>query len=100
MYLNSTQSSSPVENGKRPYGIILAPFCWKYGEWIGITVACSLDYLLDNLGKLLATKFAVMPKKLVGLLRDCIPQENMCYDVAEMEKKEMNSSTLKRGGIY
>ena len=95
MYLNSTQSLSSIENGKRPYGIILAPFCWRNGEWIGITVACSLDYLLDNLGKLLATKFAVMPKKLAGLSRDCIPQENMCYDVAEMEKKDMNSSTLR-----
>lgn len=95
MYLNSTQSLSSIENGKRPYGIILAPFCWRNGEWIGITVACSLDYLLDNLGKLLATKFAVMPKKLAGLSRDCIPQENMCYDVAEMEKKDMNSCTLR-----
>ena len=96
MYLNSTQSSPSVENGKRPYGIILAPFCWRNGEWIGITVACSLDYLLDNLGKLLGTKFAVMPKNLAGLSRDFILQENMCYDVAEVEKKDMNySSTLR-----
>lgn len=95
MYLSSSQSSSSVENSKRPYGIILAPFCWRNGEWIGITVACSLDYLLDNLGKRLATKFAVMPKKLAGLSRDFIPQENMCCDVAEMEKKDMISSTLR-----
>ena len=95
MYLTSTQSLSSIENDKRPHGIILAPFCWRNGEWIGITVACSLDYLLDNLGKLLATKFSVMPKKLAGLSRDCIPQENMCHDVAEMEKKDMNSSTLR-----
>lgn len=94
MYLSSSQSSSSVENSKRPYGIILAPFCWRNGEWIGITVACSLDYLLDNLGKRLATKFAVMPKKLAGLSRDFIPQENMCCDVGEMEKKDMISSTL------
>lgn len=95
MYLSSSQSSSSVENSKRPYGIILAPFCWRNGEWIGITVACSLDYLLDNLGKRLATKFAVIPKKLAGLSRDFIPQENMCCDVAEMEKKDMISSTLR-----
>lgn len=50
-----------------PHGVILAPFCWRNGEWIGITVACSLLYLLQNLRKLFLEKFVVVPPNLQAL---------------------------------
>ncbi|XP_069835249.1 peroxisomal leader peptide-processing protease [Dendropsophus ebraccatus] len=29
-------------------GIIVAPLCWKMNEWVGLTVACSLNHIVDN----------------------------------------------------
>ncbi|XP_069609416.1 peroxisomal leader peptide-processing protease [Ranitomeya imitator] len=34
-------------------GIIVAPLCWKTNEWVGLSVACSLSHILDNIGKVL-----------------------------------------------
>ncbi|KAG9485132.1 hypothetical protein GDO78_008305 [Eleutherodactylus coqui] len=34
-------------------GIIVAPLCWKTNEWVGLTVACSLTHILDNISKVL-----------------------------------------------
>lgn len=34
-------------------GIIVAPLCWKMNEWVGLTVACSLSLILDNISKVL-----------------------------------------------
>ncbi|KAM4031497.1 peroxisomal leader peptide-processing protease [Anomaloglossus baeobatrachus] len=34
-------------------GIIVAPLCWKTNEWVGLTVACSLSHILDNISKVL-----------------------------------------------
>ena len=67
MYMNNPQLGS-MKPGLIPHSIILAPFCWRDGEWIGITVACSLEYLLNNLRKLIVTKFRVIPQDFQVLL--------------------------------
>ncbi|KAM8924415.1 peroxisomal leader peptide-processing protease [Pelodytes ibericus] len=30
-------------------GLIVAPLCWKANEWVGLTLACSVSHVLDNL---------------------------------------------------
>uniref|UniRef100_A0A8C5QZM8 Peroxisomal leader peptide-processing protease n=1 Tax=Leptobrachium leishanense TaxID=445787 RepID=A0A8C5QZM8_9ANUR len=30
-------------------GIIVAPLCWKTNEWVGLTLACSFNLILENL---------------------------------------------------
>lgn len=30
-------------------GMVLAPFCWRNGEWIGITLACTVKQVLSSL---------------------------------------------------
>ncbi|XP_028845582.1 peroxisomal leader peptide-processing protease [Denticeps clupeoides] len=30
-------------------GIIVSPLCWKSGEWIGLTLVCSLQSILENM---------------------------------------------------
>uniref|UniRef100_A0A8C5Q5K1 Peroxisomal leader peptide-processing protease n=1 Tax=Leptobrachium leishanense TaxID=445787 RepID=A0A8C5Q5K1_9ANUR len=30
-------------------GIIVAPLCWKTNEWVGLTLACSVSLILENL---------------------------------------------------
>ncbi|KAG8435140.1 hypothetical protein GDO86_013189 [Hymenochirus boettgeri] len=32
-------------------GIIVAPLCWKANEWVGLTLACSANNILDNIMK-------------------------------------------------
>ena len=98
MYLTNSQSAS-VESGLIPHGIILAPFCWRNGEWVGIAVACSLEYLLDNLRKLLITKFPVMPQnfQVLSVAYTGNPQANLQYQPgieAEKEKQDQSSSAV------
>ena len=30
-------------------GIVVAPLCWKANEWVGLTVACSMDAVMQAL---------------------------------------------------
>ena len=60
-----------------PHGIVLAPFCWKNGEWIGITVACSILYLLQNLMELVRKKSLVLPQNLQALLNVVNLEDNL-----------------------
>ncbi|KAM4702854.1 peroxisomal leader peptide-processing protease [Rhinophrynus dorsalis] len=32
-------------------GIIVSPLCWKSNEWVGLTVACSISHILENIVK-------------------------------------------------
>lgn len=52
VYLKQLHAESIKDNA--PYGIVLVPFCWRNGEWIGITVTTSLEYILRNLLTLLS----------------------------------------------
>ncbi|XP_056386452.1 peroxisomal leader peptide-processing protease [Hyla sarda] len=40
-------------------GIIVAPLCWKMNEWVGLTVACSLSPILENMSKVLGTNITL-----------------------------------------
>ncbi|XP_069466614.1 peroxisomal leader peptide-processing protease isoform X2 [Ambystoma mexicanum] len=53
-------------------GLIVVPLCWKANEWVGLTIACSISHILDNLKKALPAfmsplkdawpRIALMPK--------------------------------------
>ncbi|KAG2462481.1 TYSD1 protease, partial [Polypterus senegalus] len=32
-------------------GLIVSPLCWKANEWIGLTIACSLELILQSINK-------------------------------------------------
>ena len=66
VYLEKSHAGSIKDNA--PYGIVLAPFCWRNGEWIGITVTASLEYILRNLLTLLSKNIALTSKNLRGAL--------------------------------
>ncbi|OCT71872.1 peroxisomal leader peptide-processing protease [Xenopus laevis] len=38
----------------RLIGIIVVPLCWKANEWVGLTVACSISHILENIMKSLS----------------------------------------------
>ncbi|XP_059373356.1 peroxisomal leader peptide-processing protease-like [Carassius carassius] len=40
-----------VSKGGRSYlvGLIVSPLCWKSGEWIGLTLVCSVHLILKNM---------------------------------------------------
>ena len=59
-------------NGRDLYGIVLAPFCWRNGEWIGITLACSLWYIIHNLSQLLKGNISLIPLKLMEILANVL----------------------------
>ena len=94
MYIESSQPGA-MKHGFMPHGVILAPFCWRNGEWIGITVACSLGYLLQNLRKLVITKFRVIPQNLQVLL-SVLNLKTMlqCTDEVEKEIQARNSFVM------
>ena len=96
MYIKSSQPGS-MKHGLMPYGVILAPFCWRNGEWIGITVACSLGYLLQNLRKLIITKFRVIPQNLQVLLSVLNLKTASQYqpvDIGEVEKATQDRNSF------
>ena len=69
VYLKKLHAESIKDNA--PYGIVLAPFCWRNGEWIGITVTASLEYIIRNLLALLSENTTLIPRNfhevLVGI---------------------------------
>lgn len=98
MYIKSSQPGS-MKHGLMPHGVILAPFCWRNGEWIGITVACSLGYLLQNLRKLMITKFLVIPQNLQVLLsvlnlKTVLQHQSVVIDEVEKETQDRNSLVM------
>ena len=60
--------SGLTKNSAAPTGIVLAPFCWKNGEWTGVTVASSLVYILHNLWMLVREKNSLMPQQLNSVI--------------------------------
>jgi len=36
-----------------PFGIVVAPLCWKANEWIGLSVGCRLSSVLNSLEPIL-----------------------------------------------
>ena len=89
MYVKSLDSRF-AKHTMVPWGIILAPFCWKNGEWIGITIACSIEYILKNLMKLLLEKRVGIPPKisaLVGALEKHNSQQLSAFEEHQTEKR-------------
>ena len=66
VYLKESQAESMKDN--TPYGIVLAPFCWRNGEWIGITVTASLECVLRNLLSVLRKSTALTSQNLNEVL--------------------------------
>ena len=58
---NSFDQSGP---GRLPYAIVLVPFCWRNGEWTGITIACSLKFLRNSLLKIMGISMSQLPHHL------------------------------------
>lgn len=41
-------------NGLHLVGIIVAPFCWKSNEWIGLTLVCAIDHIIESIRNILS----------------------------------------------
>uniref|UniRef100_A0A8D2ISF9 Peroxisomal leader peptide-processing protease n=1 Tax=Varanus komodoensis TaxID=61221 RepID=A0A8D2ISF9_VARKO len=35
-------------------GIIVAPLCWKSNEWVGLTLVCAIDHILESIRSVLS----------------------------------------------
>ncbi|XP_060624813.2 peroxisomal leader peptide-processing protease [Anolis sagrei] len=42
------------KNGFHLVGIIVAPLCWKANEWVGLTLVCAVDCILESIGHILS----------------------------------------------
>ncbi|XP_015277803.1 PREDICTED: peroxisomal leader peptide-processing protease [Gekko japonicus] len=40
--------------GPQLVGIVVAPLCWKSNEWVGLTLVCAVDGILESLRSVLA----------------------------------------------
>ncbi|XP_040292561.1 peroxisomal leader peptide-processing protease [Bufo bufo] len=56
--------------------IIVAPLCWKTNEWVGLTVACSVSHILDNIRKVLGRTVIALKNELrsLQLVDHCMPK--------------------------
>lgn len=45
-----------VTSGMGPHlvGIIVAPLCWKSTEWVGLTLVCAIDAILESVARILS----------------------------------------------
>lgn len=56
------------ENGRLYLiGIIVTPLCWKANEWVGLTVACSISHIINNIMRALGKADLVVKSKLAAL---------------------------------
>ncbi|XP_014788704.1 peroxisomal leader peptide-processing protease isoform X3 [Octopus bimaculoides] len=53
-------------NLKRAIGIVVSPFCWKNQNWIGLTLVCSLEEILNSIAlALIVSEPGENPKELL-----------------------------------
>ncbi|XP_063291395.1 peroxisomal leader peptide-processing protease [Pelobates fuscus] len=60
-------------------GIVVAPLCWKTNEWVGLTLACAISHILENLMK----AFAMSGMNVKNQLTQLMPTESC---VTELER--------------
>ncbi|KAL9959031.1 hypothetical protein ACROYT_G036112 [Oculina patagonica] len=101
VFYNSLSKGIRLESGSMknsaPYGIILAPFCWRNGEWTGITVASSLGYVLRSLWKLLSENISSIPQHLTGMVfgvLNCQDQREIPVDLIVQATQDRNTSDM------
>uniref|UniRef100_A0A8D0L712 Peroxisomal leader peptide-processing protease n=1 Tax=Sphenodon punctatus TaxID=8508 RepID=A0A8D0L712_SPHPU len=41
------------DDGLELVGVIVAPLCWKANEWVGLTLVCAVDCILENIRNVL-----------------------------------------------
>lgn len=95
LYLKRLQCGSMNNNAS--YGIVLAPFCWRNGEWTGITVVSSLGYVLRSLRKLLNKNISSIPQHLTRVLfgvLNCQDQTENPVDLIVKANQDRNTSDL------
>ncbi|KAG8135327.1 hypothetical protein E2320_008352 [Naja naja] len=61
-----------ILSGMGPHlvGIIVAPLCWKSTEWVGLTLVCAIDSILESVAEVLSQsrgflKPSLLPTELV-----------------------------------
>ena len=72
--LTSASSSALV-------GMVIAPFCWRNGEWIGITLACAVSQILNSLLIALKKNSEGIPELFINSL-EMIPHASACRKTA------------------
>ncbi|XP_058044770.1 peroxisomal leader peptide-processing protease isoform X2 [Ahaetulla prasina] len=51
--------------GPQLVGIIVAPLCWKSTEWVGLTLVCAIDSILESIAGVLSGFPWLLPMELV-----------------------------------
>ncbi|XP_078345321.1 peroxisomal leader peptide-processing protease-like [Oculina patagonica] len=95
LYMKKLESGSMEDSA--PYGIVLAPFCWKNGEWTGITVVSSLGYVLRKLWKIMSENISSIPQHLAGMLfgvLNCQHQTENPADAIVKANQDRNTSDM------
>ncbi|XP_073541826.1 peroxisomal leader peptide-processing protease [Phyllobates terribilis] len=72
-------------------GIIVAPLCWKTNEWVGLSVACSLSHILDNIGKVLGGKELALKNELRTLH---LVDHQMCKNMGTVSSEHLMASVV------
>ncbi|XP_053160723.1 peroxisomal leader peptide-processing protease [Hemicordylus capensis] len=62
-------------------GIIVAPLCWKSNEWVGLTLVCAIDCILESIGSVLTgphqfLKGWLNPRQLMSKVHGKMVAEN------------------------
>uniref|UniRef100_A0A803KF01 Peroxisomal leader peptide-processing protease n=1 Tax=Xenopus tropicalis TaxID=8364 RepID=A0A803KF01_XENTR len=78
-------------------GIIVVPLCWKANEWVGLTVACSISHILENIIKSLSLTKALEENNIIAT-----KVEGFCSSdlkrVHKLTKKQIASVVLVDSG--
>ncbi|XP_075466883.1 peroxisomal leader peptide-processing protease [Ascaphus truei] len=80
-------------------GIIVAPLCWKTNEWVGLTLACAVSHILENISKAFgrtsqSVKRDLLALKLVDpivtdLKRDPVPTKQLVAAVVLVDSGQV-----------
>nr|XP_056706484.1 peroxisomal leader peptide-processing protease [Euleptes europaea] len=63
--------------GPQLVGIIVAPLCWKSNEWVGLTLVCAIDCVLESIRGILSEphrfqKTCLPPLRLVAMTQKTV----------------------------
>lgn len=89
-------------NASSIYGIVIVPFCWRSGEWIGLTLVCSIKHILKTL---LQTDIQTKTLPLKNLMERSLsinektvvanPNDPLCTDLNNNNNQENTIHSLK-----
>lgn len=89
-----------VSSSKRqPCALVISPFCWRRGEWLGLTLLASIRPVLQTLLQSYNSLALSLPKNL-SAQKNYNPSSNTTEVIEHQSRNEFMDKNLMEGNCY